>query len=203
MYCSIETASSTTDDKIFLELPYLGEVHMKTIREITKIIQRYYPDLSISYFFKSNSQISNFFSQKDRIPDDLRANIVYNYTCDACQAAYIGSSVKQSRVRFFQHMGVSHRTNLPLSNPVFSAIRDHCNNSDHPMKISNFKIISSACTNSVRILESLHIKKNSPQLNSDSSAAPLLIFWILKIHLLYLLLWYLYFLLLIIQIWLI
>ena len=117
-------------------------------------------------------QIGSFFRNKEHLPADLRSGIIYRYTCDACQASYIGSTMKQAKVRFSQHLGISHRTSLPLSSNIKSSIRDHCETMDHRIKLSNFTILSSCEFSNIRILESLYIKQFRPSLNIEQSAAP-------------------------------
>ena len=93
--------------------------------------------------------------------------------CDVCQASYIGSTVKQSKVRFYQHLGYSHKTLKHFESPPKSSIRDHCEKLDHKIKLSNFTILTSCPKPDVRILESLYIKKMKPNLNIAQSAIPL------------------------------
>ena len=63
----------------------------------------------------------------------------------------------------------------PLTEPVHSAIRDHCQHTcSVPVLPSNFKILIS-CNSQIglRILESLHIFKSSPSFNETNSCFPL------------------------------
>ena len=87
----------------------------------------------------------------------------------------LAGTVKQSKVRFFQHFGKSHRTSFPMSKPLQSSIRDHCLNSDHRMRMCNFTILTCTKDHNLRTLESIYISKNKPQLNIDQSAVPLVI----------------------------
>ena len=90
---------------------------------------------------------------------------------------YIGSTVRSLQVRTHEHIGISYRTKLPLCNPSFSAIREHCE-SVHGVrpKFEDFSIIGkSNDPMSLRIIESLFIKIKKPNLNNNLSSYPLYI----------------------------
>ena len=165
--------STLPKQKYFVKIPYIGENSF--YEQLQKLLGKFYPHVDFLICHQSEKSIGSFFHYKDVLPSKLRSNIVYLYTCDACQATYVGSSVKQSIVRYHQHLGTSHRTSLPLKNPVDSSIRKHCHDSDHQIKISNFSIIAQSNSSDIRILESLLIRKLKPSLNIDSSAHPLYI----------------------------
>ena len=84
--------------------------------------------------------------------------------------------MKQSKVRFCQHLGISPRTNRPTS-VSHSSPRQHCEGKNHPFQLSNFSIIDSPNSElELRILESLHILQKHPPLNRDQSFIPLSLF---------------------------
>ena len=93
--------------------------------------------------------------------------------CDPCTSLYI-SSIKQSKIRFTQHLGVSFRTNRHLSKPMYSTPRLHSETHNHPMAGNSFLIIDKAPNSrSLRILESIYLAKSKPQMNNDKSAEQL------------------------------
>ena len=105
------------------------------------------------------------------------AQILYKFSCRSCQGSYIGSTTKQSRIRFFQHLGKSPRTNRPVTVPAHSTPRNHCHENDHLLSLNDFKIIDSTNNeHELRISESLYICKEKPSLNIDQSATPLSLF---------------------------
>ena len=109
----------------------------------------------------------------------FESGIVYGYTCPSCQLAYVGSTKNVLLSRVLAHKGVSSRTERPLSNPSFSAIRNHLNETCNitNVSINNFKILYRGKTESdIRIAESMYIKKLKPALNNDLSSIPLK-FW--------------------------
>ena len=123
--------------------------------------------------FKNDFSVESFFTFKDKIPFALRSNIVYKYTCDACQASYIGESTRHIKTRIAEHRGLSPRTGYPLTNPSHSSIRTHAETTGHEIKTSNFKIVLSTNSQNLKIAESIIIRKHKPSLNNMDSSVPL------------------------------
>ena len=74
--------------------------------------------------------------------------------CQFCKDYYIGSTMKQSKVRFCQHLGISPRTNLPTA-LSHSSLRQHCEEKSHLLQLSHFSIIDPANSElELRILQS-------------------------------------------------
>ena len=101
---------------------------------------------------------------------------IYKFECEFCKDYYIGSTMKQSKVCFCQHLGISPCTNRPTT-LSHSSPRQHCEEKNHHFQQSNFSIIDSANSElELRILESLHILQKHPPLNKDQSCIPLSLF---------------------------
>ena len=81
-------------------------------------------------------------------------------------------SVHQKRrcrlLRVSQHSGRSFRTNILLTTPPHSNIRDHTFNFHFPITLENVTILNSCKSETdLHILKSLYIYKNNPVLNSS------------------------------------
>ena len=162
---------------VYVSLPYFGPLTHDLDKQLNAVLSPCYPQINFKFCFKNNYRISSFFKFKDSLPAELCANIIYKFSCGSCQGSYIGSTTKQSRIRFFQHLGKSPRTNRPVTVPAHSTSRNHCHENDHPLSLNDFKIIDSANNeHELRILESLYICKEKPSLNIDQSATPLSLF---------------------------
>ena len=159
--------------KVYVSFPYFGPCTLKLIKDFQRILANDLPHVQFIFSLKNTFCIGSFFKFKDLIPADVRFNIVYKYTCDVCQASYIGSTQKQARVRYCQHAGISFRTLRPVNSSISSSIYSHCNDSDHRFSFQNFSILDSTSRYDLRVLESLFIKSDKPKLNSDQSAHPL------------------------------
>lgn len=162
------------DIKYFIA-PDMGPLNSEFRRKISKLLKSVYLHTNFRISFINNKSISSFFSLKDKLPRELASGVVYQFTCPRCSCGtYIGSTVRSLRVRFCSHMGISHRTDKLLKTKEPSAIRSHAIACKADITLEDFSIIDRHNNEtSLRILESIHIKKRRPTLNNDSSAYPL------------------------------
>ena len=156
--------------EFFASLLYIGSESQSMKAELQNLICQYFPHLEARICFKSPLKISNFFNVKDRLPKRLRSCIIYNYSCSACSASYLGSTQRALYMREAEHLGISYRTGLPLTKPLQSAIRSHSVQCA-ALERKNFNIVGSEKNVlKLRILESLQISRNKPILNMTESA---------------------------------
>ena len=161
---------------IYISLPYLGPPSHKLAKHLGNVLSSYYAHIDFKFSFKNKFQIQSFFPYKDKLHVDLQSNIIYKYRCDTCNGIYIGSSIKQSKIRFTQHLGISFRTNRHLGKPMQSTPRIHSESHNHPMSFNAFSIIDTAPNIlSLRILEPMYLAKLKPSFNKEKSAEPLFI----------------------------
>jgi len=162
-------------EKFYVELPFIGSQQDKLRAEISTLLNKFFPQLDFHFFTKNTFKIGSLFRRTEKPERDLRAFVVYKYTCDRCQRSYIGSTKVQMFKRIPGHGGYSFRTRQPLSSPENSSIRNHCLDEDHPFRSDNFTIIDqiSGTLMDLRTLESLYIHRERPTLNDNQSAIPL------------------------------
>ena len=100
-------------------------------------------------------------SVKGPIPSDLRARVVYKFSCAGCTASYVGETVRHLATRVNEHL-VSDRT---------SHIRKHLESNEACSRLCSkkcFQVLDSAATEfALRIKEAIHIKREHPSLNSQ------------------------------------
>ena len=137
-------------------------------------------------------KISYFISNKDKIPDFSRSNLVYQITCPGCNKSYIGKTDRCLHKCLSKH-ATQHTT---------SAVAQHLLECEHAQFITNFchqcdilnnlscssdltscmknlifnnyKILysnKSSNTNQLLIIETLHNKFIKPELNSGLKAS--------------------------------
>ena len=128
-----------------------------------------FPACNFVLFFSNSNTIGSFFRLKDRLPNYLCSEIVYSFSCPDCQIRYIGSTHRNLKIRISEHKGRSYRTGRPLSNPNFSVIRNHSREKDHIIRDEDFKILYRSNHSDLRIVESLFIYKQQPQLNVNEA----------------------------------
>lgn len=162
-------------DLKYIKLPFYGSISLSVRSRLRRLLQQCYPQVDFRYIFVNTNTIGSYFKFKDKVPTPLCSNVVYMYNCSSCNAGYVGSSIRNFKIRILEHRGLSFRTGLPLSKPAFSEIRNHCYEFDHFLLESDFKILDT-CMNDksdLRVMESLYIKERRPLLNSNLSAVQL------------------------------
>ena len=156
---------------------FLGDASKRLSTKVTSLIERYYPQIRLRIVYKNLDTIGNRFKIKDSTPKDCMSCLVYKYTCESCNAFYIGKTEQHLRSRISQHMGVSDRTGASLSTPVHSDIRDHCLKHKQKINCDNFTVLdrtffsSELCT-----LESLYQKSLKPNIGIHTQSTPLLMY---------------------------
>lgn len=174
IYSSATKTHTVSKQSIYIPLLYLGPPSVNFVKYLSQQLCKFYPQISFHFAMKNSHTIDKYFKFKDKIPTDLCSNVIYEFRCALCNECYIGSTSKQYKIRVYQHLGKSPRTNRPVSTLLHSSPREHCFNNSHPFNSDNFKIIDSAVDSfDLRILESIYIFKNKPTLNIDQSAVPL------------------------------
>src|SRR5678815_935066 len=107
---------------------------------------------------------------------NLRSHIVYKYKCANCNIDYVGQTFLQLKMRAFNSMGISFRTNLPNSQPENLAVRDHYDLNRHRISLQKFSILQNASKGEeLKNLESFYIKSLKPTLNIHKTSLALLI----------------------------
>ena len=159
---------------VYASIPYFGSQSVKLKEKIISLVSKYYPYVNLKLISVNHNKIQTYFNYKDRLPKCSRFCVIYKFSCPCAQGSYIGMTKRPLRTRIAEHAGISPRTGNLIQCPSHSEIRNHvqiCNNS---IDENNFEILSNPSNPSdLRILESLHIYKNKPNLNNQYSSFPL------------------------------
>ena len=161
----------------YFVISFTGKKSFSLKNRLSRLMTEFYPQINVRVIFKPARTIQSFFRYKDVIPKELQSSIIYKYNCNCCNAMYIGRTKRHLSERIFQHLGKSLRTNRPLKNPCYSAIRQHSENLDHPITKDSFNILSSRKSEmELEIVESLFIFKEKPSLCSNDRSTELFCF---------------------------
>ena len=156
---------------------FLGDVSKHVETQLKGLFSKYYPQINLRIVYKSLDRLGNHFKLKDPTPKDCMSFLIYQYTCESCNALYIGKTAQHYRSRICQHQGISNRTGATLAVPVNSHIRDHCLEHGGSVKEDNFKILDKCFYSSdLEILESLYHKVLKPTIGVHTQSTPLLMF---------------------------
>ena len=140
------------------------------------LIQKMIPWGKVNIVYKTQCRVSQLFRFKDSIPNDLKSHLVYYFKCPSCNAEYIGETMRHSKVRWSEHLGISCFTNLPVAG-LRTPIRDHIIDKKCEASIENFKIIGrEEKHNLLLIKESLFINLYKTGLNTKIKCADLSLF---------------------------
>jgi hypothetical protein len=160
--------------KKYIKLPFFGRESYKVRNELRSILKRSFNHVDFRFVFSNSFTIGSFFNIKDRIPNDVRSCVVYEYNCSGCNARYIGSTIRSFKARRMEHFGRSIHTGRPITTPEFSSIRIHSETHNHPLSHDNFKIVKSMPNQqALLVAESIIIKQQKPSLNSNTRSIEL------------------------------
>jgi len=80
--------------ELTISLPYLGKLSLNLRTRIKDSLEKQLGFIKIRVIFTSKTRIKDFFSFKDKMPQDLLSNLVYKFTCGSCNATYYGKTFR-------------------------------------------------------------------------------------------------------------
>ena len=163
--------------ELFITLPCLGNLSLTIRTRLQNSIIRNLPFCKIKVIFKSTTRLSIFFRFKDKVPFNLRSNVVYKFSCGRCNATYYGETCRHLNIRVGEHSGVSPLTAKKSKAKTTTAIKNHMLFYDHVVCLEDFKILASSNSEfHLKIKESLLISRDKPELNRNEKFLPLYLF---------------------------
>lgn len=162
---------------IYSTFPYIGSLTTDLEKELLTTLSKHLPHCNFKLIFNNSFKIASFFHYKDKLQKSIRSSLIYKFKCPcSLHVQYIGMTRRHFFQRYCEHQGISARTGRPLQSPPHSAIRVHLQNCNANISFEDFSILNSA-TNSLdlKILESLHILIDKPNLNDTLSSTKLFI----------------------------
>ena len=156
---------------------YFGHKSVTLKIKILELVNEFFPHIDAKIVLVNPYFIGSFFKFKDSLPKGLCSSLVYKFSCvqNNCTSEYYGYTTRRLSTRIAEHRGISVRTGHLLTSPPFSSIRLHSNVCSCDIDLLSFSIVqSNKSLLSLKILESLYIHKNSPNLNDSNSSLPLL-----------------------------
>ena len=125
----------------------------------------------LKVLFKATNKLKNYFRYKGPVPEILRSNSVYIFSCRSCTASYIGDAYMHIKKRVSKHHKVSPRTRKPVRGPLSTSVTDHILISDHIAAWEDFKILGRNSNKFILELYEACLLKglNQPLKRTDSS----------------------------------
>lgn len=153
------TAQITATSKTFA-LPYIPSVSTSIARSIKQVAD-------VRFAYKSNNSVSSLFTKlKDKIPNALQSNLVYQVDCLDCdkKKCYIGMTSQHLEVRMDQH-----EKSVKNGKPEKSALAYHAITNNHNFDFENVKILERESNFEKRaLLEEIYIKSSKNCVNKKS-----------------------------------
>ena len=145
----------------YMKLPYIGEYSRKVQQKIVNLCSDLTKKTNIKVVFSSN-KISSFFSTKDKMPSELRARVVYKFTCAGCTACYVGETTRHYNTRVHEHL---YKKSQP------SSVFKHLDAKDDCRKACNencFEIIDvDSSPYRLKVKEAIHNEWLQPNINKQ------------------------------------
>ena len=155
----------------YVKLPFLGQASYDIRKKLHLLLKHAYPQIRFQFVFANPFTVGSLLRERPSLPGGLCSNVVYLFTCPQCGLRYLGSTSRWLKHRYLEHRGLSLRTNMPLSKPSHSAVREHSHDNDHPYTYQDFRILTSTSNRlDLVISESILISKMKPELNNYLSA---------------------------------
>ena len=126
------TEPDDTLPKIWFRVPYLGKIGESLVKTCIKKIRRNLNKPVKFIVVYQTKNVSYFLSNKDKIPDVSRNNVIYEITCPGCNKRYIGKTERCLGKRLLEHS----------SDFQNSAVAQHFSNCDHVNYLTNLSDLS-------------------------------------------------------------
>ena len=116
---------------IFCRIPYTGAQGDRLAKNLTKKLKWIVSQPFILKNLYKTTKMSYYCNAKDRIPDYLKSHVVYEFSCPACNACYIGKTNRNLGTRIKEHCG------LDKNSSVFNHLAE-CNFYRYTLTFHNF-----------------------------------------------------------------
>ena len=155
-------------DRVFLRLPWLGNVSNRYRKQVTETVMDCYPQVKPQVVFTTRPAFNG--RTKDVLPTTSRSFVVYHFTC-SCELTYVGRTSQCLSERIKQHIPVSMLKSEARPGAVKrtdSAIMRHLKSNRQCIREdlhSAFKVLAQARSRPhLDILEALYIQRLAPPL---------------------------------------
>ena len=116
---------------IFCRIPYAGVQGDRLVKNLTKNLKRIISQPFILKNIYKTTTMSYYCNTKDRIPEYSKSHVVYEFSCPACNADYIGKTDRNLGTRIKEHCG------LDKNSPVFNHLAE-CNFYQYGLTLHSF-----------------------------------------------------------------
>ena len=184
-----ETVNILAGTNIYIKTKYHGSHYQQLIHSLERKLRRCI-EVNEKIYLKvtyTTNKLSFYTNMKDKIPNEMKSNVVYRFTCPGCSADYIGKTDRNLYERCVEHAtgkdsAISqHLNNCTEMSYLKSTLRhglldDITKSDDREFNINN--VISNTSTvdraenwSILLLKEAFYIKRQNPILNSGLKAS--------------------------------
>ena len=159
-------------EMFFVKLPFLGSTPFQIRKKLQKLFSGKLISCNLKIVFRSPVRVKGFSIFKDKLPKMLLSGLVSKYKCGSCNGAYYGKTKRHLKVRFCEHLGISHLTwkKVKIDHSRLTAIQEHLWCCNFSPSFENFPILTRESNDvKLKIMESLLIACDKPILNKADS----------------------------------
>ena len=114
-FMSKKSSSQIKKRSLLFYTKFYGNTSLYLSKQIKKLVHRYFKLTPNTITFAySTFKTKNIFSYKDKLPDVLRASVVYKFQCGGCNSIYVGQTGRHLCTRASEHLGKSSNTGLQI-----------------------------------------------------------------------------------------
>ena len=163
--------------QLYLELPFMGKMSALVKSGLSTSLYERQPFCKVKIPFKTSNHLKNYFSFEDVVPKPLHSCQIYNFTCQSCNASYIGKTFRHMKVRVSEHQGVSLQTGKHLKGTLSTSVSNHMLDCNHIVAWDDFKVLDRESNHwLLEIKESLFIKRDRPLFSKNIYSEELFLF---------------------------
>ena len=74
----------------YIKLPFYGNPSYDCRKRLLKLLRFSFPGIDHRVIFTNDFKISSFLNIKDKTPDHISSNLMYQFNCPSCESGYIG-----------------------------------------------------------------------------------------------------------------
>ena len=127
---------------LVIVLPFLGKLLLDLRIRLKISISKNLLFCKIRGIIKSSTGISSFFQFKDKLPNCLRSNVVYKFSCGTCNTAYYSETCQHLIIRTSKDSDFSPLTRKKSKSKKSTAVKGHMLLCDRIISIDGFKILN-------------------------------------------------------------
>ncbi|CAF4139265.1 unnamed protein product, partial [Rotaria sordida] len=101
---------------------------------VTSAVAKQYPLKIIRVIYDVPDRIGRNFKNKDAVPDELKAGVVYEATCSQCNNSYIGQTCRHLKTRINEHLS-DQKKFLPQPLKIPASNKKKKKNSQNPIPL--------------------------------------------------------------------